>query len=370
MFRIGLTVAALGLTACATTPSPYGGGMSTQNVNCGAGVLGGALLGGLAGNQVGKGQGQDLATVAGATVGGLYAATRPECQPQAYGQPARLRPAGRLRRQPAAHPRRLRPLRQAHLRVARGEFRASPCRRARIAPPGPPAPPSASRAHALQPTNRSEAVPRSPGSCAMRSDIAFPSPPRPPRANPRIRRKSAAPPRAGRHTALQHGYLRAETKTAPDRARRVPSSPSPPSPWPLFLVTAAHADGPRPVALRPRARLPRRGHRPRGARHRRRGRGRRGARRPQPRRRASNSPAPSAASSPRAASSPTAATAAPTPWPTPGSRTRAYRVAGLVLSGAPDPTNGALFFHSARAKPGWFAQRKRVGTIGGNVFYR
>ena len=101
MFRIGLTVAALGLTACATTPSPYGG-MSAQNVNCGAGVLGGALLGGLAGNQVGKGQGQDLATVAGATVGGLFAATRPECQPQAYGQPtasrSRLRPAGRLRR--------------------------------------------------------------------------------------------------------------------------------------------------------------------------------------------------------------------------------------------------------------------------------
>ena len=35
--------------------------MSAQNVNCGAGVLGGALVGGLAGNQVGKGQGQDLA---------------------------------------------------------------------------------------------------------------------------------------------------------------------------------------------------------------------------------------------------------------------------------------------------------------------
>ena len=64
MFRIGLTVAALGLSACAaTTPSPYGG-MSAQNVNCGAGVLGAAVLGGLAGNQIGKGQGQDLATAA------------------------------------------------------------------------------------------------------------------------------------------------------------------------------------------------------------------------------------------------------------------------------------------------------------------
>ena len=103
MFRIGLTVAALGLTACATTPSPYGG-MSAQNVNCGAGVLGGALLGGLAGNQVGKGQGQDLATVAGATVGGLLRRD-PARMPAAGLRPAGpLRPAGRLRRQPRSPP--------------------------------------------------------------------------------------------------------------------------------------------------------------------------------------------------------------------------------------------------------------------------
>jgi uncharacterized protein YcfJ len=88
MYRIALTVAAVGLAACATT-SPYGGGtISAQDVNCGAGVLGGAVLGGLAGNQIGKGQGQDLATAAGATIGGLMGATRPQCQPQAYGQPA------------------------------------------------------------------------------------------------------------------------------------------------------------------------------------------------------------------------------------------------------------------------------------------
>jgi uncharacterized protein YcfJ len=84
MYRIALMLAALGLTACATTP--YGGTISAQDVNCGAGVLGGAVLGGLAGNQIGKGQGQDLATAAGATVGGLIGATRPQCQPQAYGQ--------------------------------------------------------------------------------------------------------------------------------------------------------------------------------------------------------------------------------------------------------------------------------------------
>ncbi|HRO13347.1 cell wall hydrolase [Amaricoccus sp.] len=52
------------------------------------------------------------------------------------------------------------------------------------------------------------------------------------------------------------------------------------------------------------------------------------------------------------------------------SRARAYRAAETVLAGGADPTGGALFFHSARAKPGWFAKRKRTGTIGGNVFYR
>jgi outer membrane lipoprotein SlyB len=85
MYRIALTVAALGLTACATT-APSGGTLTAADVNCGAGVLGGALLGGIAGNQIGKGQGQSLATAAGATVGGLFGATRPECQPQAYGR--------------------------------------------------------------------------------------------------------------------------------------------------------------------------------------------------------------------------------------------------------------------------------------------
>jgi spore germination cell wall hydrolase CwlJ-like protein len=51
-------------------------------------------------------------------------------------------------------------------------------------------------------------------------------------------------------------------------------------------------------------------------------------------------------------------------------RARAERAAAAVLTGAPDPTNGALFFHSAAVKPGWFSSRPRVGEIGGNVFYR
>ena len=41
-----------------------------------------------------------------------------------------------------------------------------------------------------------------------------------------------------------------------------------------------------------------------------------------------------------------------------------------MLTGAPDITRGALFFHSSAAAPGWFESRPRVGTFGGNVFYR
>ncbi len=53
-----------------------------------------------------------------------------------------------------------------------------------------------------------------------------------------------------------------------------------------------------------------------------------------------------------------------------GSRSRAFRIAESVLSGEPDITQGALFFHAAGVNPGWFNTRPRVGKIGGNVFYR
>jgi spore germination cell wall hydrolase CwlJ-like protein len=51
-------------------------------------------------------------------------------------------------------------------------------------------------------------------------------------------------------------------------------------------------------------------------------------------------------------------------------REKAIAIARAVLAGAPDITNGALFFHSASAAPGWFKTRPRVGRIGGNIFYR
>lgn len=53
-----------------------------------------------------------------------------------------------------------------------------------------------------------------------------------------------------------------------------------------------------------------------------------------------------------------------------GARAHAYKVARSVLAGAPDITGGALFFHAASVAPGWFDTRPRVGTFGGNVFYR
>ncbi|WP_424933826.1 cell wall hydrolase [Amaricoccus macauensis] len=55
----------------------------------------------------------------------------------------------------------------------------------------------------------------------------------------------------------------------------------------------------------------------------------------------------------------------------PDERERAFEAAEAVLAGdAPDPTDGALFFHASSVDPGWFASRPRVGEIAGNVFYR
>ncbi len=54
----------------------------------------------------------------------------------------------------------------------------------------------------------------------------------------------------------------------------------------------------------------------------------------------------------------------------PRKREGAERTAEAVLTGAPDITGGALFFHAASVSPGWFKSRPRIGEIGGNVFYR
>ena len=51
-------------------------------------------------------------------------------------------------------------------------------------------------------------------------------------------------------------------------------------------------------------------------------------------------------------------------------RANAQQTAERVITGAPDITDGALFFHADEMAPGWFNSRPRVGTFGGNVFYR
>jgi Cell Wall Hydrolase len=51
-------------------------------------------------------------------------------------------------------------------------------------------------------------------------------------------------------------------------------------------------------------------------------------------------------------------------------RDAAFVTAKAVLTGSvADPTNGALFFHASRIRPGWFESRIRVGEIGNHVFY-
>lgn len=52
-------------------------------------------------------------------------------------------------------------------------------------------------------------------------------------------------------------------------------------------------------------------------------------------------------------------------------RKKAKKSAKAILSGMiSDPTQGALFFHSTRISPGWFKTRERLGSFGGNIFYR
>lgn len=82
-----LTLATLGLGACATPPRYYDDGYADACRSCGVidridrvygerqgtggGAVLGALIGGALGNQVGKGDGRKAATVAGAVAGGV-----------------------------------------------------------------------------------------------------------------------------------------------------------------------------------------------------------------------------------------------------------------------------------------------------------
>lgn len=54
-----------------------------------------------------------------------------------------------------------------------------------------------------------------------------------------------------------------------------------------------------------------------------------------------------------------------------GQKALAERIAHTLLTNrGQDITNGALYFHAARMRPGWFASLSRRGQFGGNIFYR
>ncbi len=62
--------AAGALAACAPAPTPQQQAARQHEIACLSGTLGGALIGGVIGNQFGGGSGRDILTAAGAVAGG------------------------------------------------------------------------------------------------------------------------------------------------------------------------------------------------------------------------------------------------------------------------------------------------------------
>jgi uncharacterized protein YcfJ len=71
----------LALSACAPAETYQG-----RQLSCAGGVLGGAAVGGLLGNQVGGGTGQDIATAVGAGLGALAGTQNSNCLAPAQAQ--------------------------------------------------------------------------------------------------------------------------------------------------------------------------------------------------------------------------------------------------------------------------------------------
>lgn len=69
-----LGFAALAVSACTADPQ------TNRNIECGAGVLGGAAVGGILGNQVGGGTGKQVATAVGAGAGAAAGTRLPACR--------------------------------------------------------------------------------------------------------------------------------------------------------------------------------------------------------------------------------------------------------------------------------------------------
>lgn len=71
-----LIMAALGLAVAGCSADPQ----TRRELECGAGVLGGAAVGGILGNQIGGGQGKAIATGVGAGAGAAVGTQLPACQ--------------------------------------------------------------------------------------------------------------------------------------------------------------------------------------------------------------------------------------------------------------------------------------------------
>ncbi|MBB5223523.1 uncharacterized protein YcfJ [Amaricoccus macauensis] len=71
-----LMIAALALAVTGCTQNPQ----TNRDIQCAGGVIGGAAVGGLLGNQIGGGSGKRLATAAGAGVGAAAGTQLSACQ--------------------------------------------------------------------------------------------------------------------------------------------------------------------------------------------------------------------------------------------------------------------------------------------------
>jgi uncharacterized protein YcfJ len=70
-----LAVAAIaGASACTSNPQ------TNRELQCAGGVLGGAAVGGLLGNQIGGGSGKQVATAVGAGAGAAVGTQNPACR--------------------------------------------------------------------------------------------------------------------------------------------------------------------------------------------------------------------------------------------------------------------------------------------------
>ena len=74
--RKGLILLAFAAVAASGCTDPQ----TQREVQCAGGVLGGAAVGGLLGNQIGGGTGRQIATAVGAGAGAAVATQNPACQ--------------------------------------------------------------------------------------------------------------------------------------------------------------------------------------------------------------------------------------------------------------------------------------------------